>query len=672
MVVRSRDSRQLQVLEAPEQALDRRECPYCHRPYLEAFQSESAFQHVRSDFAYDGESQYVHPNYFAMLAESQRPSPASSTRSSSPDYNLSHAGSGFRKSRESTSQPDVSRERTRDQPNRSVPAGGGISSSAFNPGFFKRNLRPIRELGRGGNGVVLLVEHHLGPKFLGEFACKRVPVGDNHAWLEKVLTEVTFLRRIRHRNLVTCHWVWLEDHKPSNFAPTVPHLFMLQDYCDKGDLHDYVVRYESSNEFKASMEKQSARATSQGETELRRGSNKLGFDEMFSFFRDITSGLHELHCHGLMHRDLKPSNCLLKEEGNRLTVLISDFGEIQPSGQKRHSTGATGTISYCAPEVLQLDVTSGQFGEFTFKSDIFSLGMIVYFMCFGRLPYSNADDINAEREDLYQLRAEISKWKGLDDRAHNRAELPDQLYKYLKSLLSVDPSERPSTGEILAKISSGSGLNDVVLPIVEDHNGRASAGSSQPLRRSSHRQKPPALRRPTIPAVRQKSIDATSPRSASIQHDRSPTSSPNNSRPTSPVDSAVIVRPRKIELPPEKDTVPPQQSPRLLLPPPPPAHSTSLSGQPKPQQLTLKVLRTLLFAFKALSLMLPCSPFAPNAWLLYSLLAIALLELSAANMAKYRVAILLGLHVSIIVLAYRGNRLCEGQALRWNLTQDWD
>ena len=62
--------------------------------------------------------------------------------------------------------------------------------------------------------------------------------------------------------------------------------------------------------------------------------------------------------------------------------------------------------------MLRRDSSDGAFGDFTTKSDIFSLGMIVYFMCFGRLPYSSIDDINEENEDLDELRAEITKWSG--------------------------------------------------------------------------------------------------------------------------------------------------------------------------------------------------------------------------------------------------------------------
>jgi hypothetical protein len=78
--------------------------------------------------------------------------------------------------------------------------GHSIKKDAFSPNYFKRFFIEEKELGRGGRGVVLLVRHELdrvslgmdsdGPRAtklieIGQFACKRVPVGDDHAWLEK-------------------------------------------------------------------------------------------------------------------------------------------------------------------------------------------------------------------------------------------------------------------------------------------------------------------------------------------------------------------------------------------------------------------------------------------------------------------------------------------------------
>jgi serine/threonine protein kinase len=87
----------------------------------------------------------------------------------------------------------------------------------------------------------------------------------------------------------------------------------------------------------------------------------MPFDQIISFFRDIASGLNFLHTHGFIHRDLKPSNCLLNADipGQGLRCLVSDFGEVQQVNQVRTSTGTTGTISYCAPEVLRRGMLAG-------------------------------------------------------------------------------------------------------------------------------------------------------------------------------------------------------------------------------------------------------------------------------------------------------------------------
>ncbi|KAF2860184.1 kinase-like protein [Piedraia hortae CBS 480.64] len=427
------------------QVADESQCPYCRRPW-------------RQDNVRDADERpqpYVDPEYFGMLAHSQRPTPRNS-RASTPIRSLSPA---------TLRAPAISV----DPPTGASFVGSspapteGISSSAFSPGFFKQFFLEKGVLGRGGNGVVLLVEHVMDRVSLGQFACKRVPVGNNHTWLEKVLTEVKLLQKIPHRNLVQYHWVWLEDHQPNRFGPSIPCLFILQQYCNGGDLHQYVLGKPDGQNTAESL-KQKLRRKSRGEDDGDPpDKNQLSFETIFSFFRDITCGLHHLHSKGYIHRDLKPSNCLLQHDGGRTRVLISDFGEVQAAGTRRGSTGATGTILYCAPEVLR-EVSDGRLGNFSTKSDIFSLGMIVYFMCFGKLPYRLADGTVEATEDADGLRAEIMSWAGFDDAARARPDLPDKLYRFLRRLLSRDIIARPSTEELLESIRSGGNLSESPLP----------------------------------------------------------------------------------------------------------------------------------------------------------------------------------------------------------------
>jgi len=121
--------------------------------------------------------------------------------------------------------------------------------------------------------------------------------------------------------------------------------------------------------------------------------------------------------------------------------------------------------------VLKAD-ENGRYGNFTAKSDIFSLGMILFFMCFGRLPYSAADTVHEELENVDLLREEISGWSGYQEERRERPDLPVQLYHFLKRLLAIDPAERPTANEILAALRTDKGL---------DNPPRSRNGSSSSL-----------------------------------------------------------------------------------------------------------------------------------------------------------------------------------------------
>ncbi|KAK0385098.1 hypothetical protein NLU13_7576 [Sarocladium strictum] len=427
-------------------------CPTCHRPWQRASSPDRHFDRS-SQLSRDP---YVDPNYFRMLRPagddflSDRPP-------SSPVRRLAEPVLPVNDNLQSSYVEIEDEERRSWRSNSSEPPtkSSKIKRESFSQNYFNDFFIEEGVLGKGGKGVVLLVQHQLDGCPLGLFACKRVPVGDDHAWLERVLVEVRLLAQLAHPNLVSYRHVWLEDAQLSRFGPPVVCAFILQQYCNNGDLQKYVLGEQtqeaSPEELKAQM-----RRRSKGQAELPRMANgkpPLPLEEIYSLFKDITSGVAHLHAAGYVHRDLKPSNCLLHREGGFLTCLISDFGEVQPSDAIRKSTGSTGTISYCAPEVLQLDA-AGKYGNFSFKSDIFSMGMILYFMCFGSLPYQSANAIQEELEDIDELRAEISDWQGFEDEKRLRPDLPSKLYKLLKQLLAVNPAQRPNANEVLNALTS--------------------------------------------------------------------------------------------------------------------------------------------------------------------------------------------------------------------------
>ncbi|ODQ64083.1 kinase-like protein [Nadsonia fulvescens var. elongata DSM 6958] len=413
-------------------------------------------------------SSFVSSDYFLLLDSNERNDPAAADdKSDTNDF-------------EGMDQQQQHKE----------PIYASISESAFSQGYFNKFFKSIKILGRGARGSVYLVEHVLDGVSLGLFACKKVSIGDDHQWLEKVLHEVNMLRVISHSNLVKYNHVWLENSSTTAFGPAVPCAYILQEYCAGGTLEDYVKKRTQavgSGQIDIDRVRQQRRRRRRSMAEGRSGIDlerdegdlpkQLLLEEIYSIMKDITLGVLQLHKSHIIHRDLKPSNCLLSQEiseeddARSCLVLVSDFGEGQVEGKPRSATGVTGTLEYCAPELLQ--VVSGEFGQFSTKSDIFSLGMILHFLLFSRLPYNHdpalqisespvSGSLRSEKmSDFDGLRNEVANFGGFD--IHNlptRVDVPGGLYQLLARMVSTNPQERPTAGEILKCLDT---LSDVPL-----------------------------------------------------------------------------------------------------------------------------------------------------------------------------------------------------------------
>ncbi|KAI9807955.1 MAG: hypothetical protein M1825_005261 [Sarcosagium campestre] len=660
LVVYDTTSGQL-VLRGPpaDSNLKRTKCLLCNRPYGDDAQEH---ERARQPSHTSAETEFVSPDYFRMLSESS-PNTPSASRPQSPRRRLVRPIESAERGTPPPPPPLTDAEfggGTYGSP----PSPSGISSTAFSQGYFNRFFVEEGELGRGGKGVVLLVKHVLDGVFLGQYACKRVPVGDDHEWLKKVLVEVQLLQHFSHQNLVSYHHVWLESVQLTRFGPPVPCAFMLQQYCNAGDLHNYI--YGPKPSTSPEELKDRARRRSKGRMDPPQGlrsARHLSFEEIYSFFRGITSGLNHLHIKGFIHRDLKPSNCLLHQIGNETRVLVSDFGEAQSENAARRSTGATGTISYCAPEVLQQQFPSGPFGEFTTKSDIFSLGMILYVMCFGRLPYDNADILNEENEDLDQLRQEIGGWSGFDDDVRIRTDLPEKLYRFLKKLLSLDPLTRPSAEDILRGISTGSGLGDAPLAMNQNPPGlfedlrkssRISAlDSPSPGAVTGSRQPPQGSAASEF--ARQGSSSLRSSSTSTERQGQPPSYHEPSERDASPGSKLILRKNVTSSAPTSPRSFPSSPPPQHLLPPAPtnPRVASLLSSAS-----FLNAVKVALFMLKVFSVSTPCSPLAANSWIFHSLISLAALDFALGHARPRSSLLLLIIHIIALIGAIRMHVLC--------------
>jgi ABC-type sugar transport system substrate-binding protein len=111
----------------------------------------------------------------------------------------------------------------------------------------------------------------------------------------------------------------------------------------------------------------------------------LSLNDAVDLFTQIASGLAYMHLKGVIHRDLKPSNVLLDEEGN---AYLSDFGLARFTNATKqlseHGLNVVGSPHYLAPELIEGETADP-------LSDIYSLGVLLYQMLCGRLPFEAGD-----------------------------------------------------------------------------------------------------------------------------------------------------------------------------------------------------------------------------------------------------------------------------------------
>ena len=118
---------------------------------------------------------------------------------------------------------------------------------------------------------------------------------------------------------------------------------------------------------------------------------KFDFDEIKNILHQLNNSFRIFHKYKIAHRDLKPLNILVKYENkndrNNYTIKLCDYGEAKRlTMTKNLFSTVVGTINFIAPEILERD-------KFDLKCDLWSLGIIIYYLYFGKLPYDGEGEL---------------------------------------------------------------------------------------------------------------------------------------------------------------------------------------------------------------------------------------------------------------------------------------
>ena len=258
----------------------------------------------------------------------------------------------------------------------------------------------VRELGRGGMGVVYLVRN----KLMGRLEVLKVVGGhlvERPGVRDRFLREVQSAAKLQHKNVVTAYSAMRLGEA----------IVLAMEYIDGEDLATMV-----------------------------KSRGPLPVVNACYFIHQAALGLQHAHERGMVHRDVKPDNLIFSTEGKKGVVKVLDFGLAKLTREGQTDSGLTregqmlGTPDYIAPEQIR-DAQSADI-----RADIYSLGCTFYFLLTGGPPFRGE-----HLWDVYQAHFSI------DAGPLNlvRPEVPVELAAVVAKMMAKEPRRRFQTpGEV--------------------------------------------------------------------------------------------------------------------------------------------------------------------------------------------------------------------------------
>ena len=211
------------------------------------------------------------------------------------------------------------------------------------------NYKIIDKIGEGGmgsvfKGVDLMLEREVAIKMLRPELARQPNV------VERFRTEAVTLAKLNHPNVATLH----------SFFRQADDFFMVMEFV-RGETLDDVIRAQGA----------------------------MRCDQAIELFCMALEGIDHAHKMGIVHRDIKPANMMLTETGS---IKVMDFGIARVLGTDRMTKAGhlIGTVEYMSPEQIRGEETDA-------RSDIYSLGTLLYEMLTGRVPFNSTSEYELMR-----------------------------------------------------------------------------------------------------------------------------------------------------------------------------------------------------------------------------------------------------------------------------------
>ena len=271
--------------------------------------------------------------------------------------------------------------------------------------LINNRYRIKHEIGHGGMGIVYrgydtVLKRDVAIKML----TKSVLGPEGQSWLQR---EAQAVAQLSHDNIVTVYDVAEFEKSP----------FIVMEYVEGANLSEQPLKE---------------------------------IEEIVLVISQVCTALAHAHEHGIIHRDLKPENVILTKDGK---VKLMDFG-LACSISSRMTTEGTilGTVFYLAPEQAQGKTVDP-------RSDLYSLGVMLYELTTGDLPFIADDPLAVISQHIHT--------PAVPPRAKNN-QIPPALEALILSLMSKDPKDRPASAKkVLEQLSTAEMLDKTTLPAEE-------------------------------------------------------------------------------------------------------------------------------------------------------------------------------------------------------------